>query len=365
MKVKSVKVQLGFFLAAFWIYLVVRNKDLTLFFSTSIAVSSSVIIGCIFGYFKERKFSISSSVLITGLIIGLILSWDLAWWIYILASLVAISSKYIIRINKKHIFNPAAIGIFLVTIFLKAQTQWQGTYLWYLLIPFGFYFAYRVKKIEILLSYGVSALGLFAVSAAIRNVSLYDIFGYLSYFFIFIMLIEPKTTPLSRLGKGVFGVIVAVLIFVFTEAGAKFDVELGALLIANMAVPFINKLSVKKEVGYMSRLVLFFAIAFLGVTCFIVYAHPPAKITVTYDSVEKTIQAVILHRVSDPKTHYIKKVDVAVNGEEVIEHKISEQENSSSQKVIYRICDVKKADTISVEAYCSVSGKRIGKTKAE
>lgn len=87
------------------------------------------------------------------------------------------------------------------------------------------------------------------------------------------------------------------------------------------------------------------------------YAHPPSDITITFDAVTKMLRAVIIHNVSTPLTHYIKKVDVAINGKEIIEHSLSRQDNNDSQTVSYLIPDVKDGDTVSVEAYCSISGK--------
>ena len=67
-------------------------------------------------------------------------------------------------------------------------------------------------------------------------------FLWKSYFFIFIMLIEPKTTPLRPKGKVIFGVAVAALIFILTQLGVRFDVELSSLLALNLFVPLLNKI---------------------------------------------------------------------------------------------------------------------------
>lgn len=87
------------------------------------------------------------------------------------------------------------------------------------------------------------------------------------------------------------------------------------------------------------------------------YAHPPSDIIINYDTATKTLKAVIMHNVSNPASHFIKKVDVALNEQEIIEHKISRQDNNTTQTVTYLIPDAKTGDTLSVEAYCSISGK--------
>ncbi len=86
-------------------------------------------------------------------------------------------------------------------------------------------------------------------------------------------------------------------------------------------------------------------------------AHPPLDVRITFDSSTKILHAVIMHNVSNPLTHYIKKVDVALNGKEIIEHSFSRQDNNGSITLSYLIPDVKDGDLLSLEAYCSISGK--------
>lgn len=88
-----------------------------------------------------------------------------------------------------------------------------------------------------------------------------------------------------------------------------------------------------------------------------VYAHPPSDIKISFDSNTKILKAVIMHNTSNPLSHYINKVDVGLNGKEIIEQLISREDNNESQAVSYLIPDAKDGDTVSVEGYCSISGK--------
>jgi Na+-translocating ferredoxin:NAD+ oxidoreductase RnfD subunit len=108
-------------------------------------------------------------------------------------------------------------------------------------LPFGLYFVYKIRKLEIIAGYAAVSLALFGIQALLQKIPLWHVFGYLSYFYIFVMVIEPKTTPVKPLGKLLFGAGVAGLIFVLTQLGAKFDVELCGLLIMNIAVPLVLK----------------------------------------------------------------------------------------------------------------------------
>ncbi|MBU1931062.1 hypothetical protein KJ972_06205 [Candidatus Micrarchaeota archaeon] len=87
------------------------------------------------------------------------------------------------------------------------------------------------------------------------------------------------------------------------------------------------------------------------------YAHPPSDIKITFDPKTKMLEAVIVHNTSNPINHYIKKVDIGLNGKEIIEHTISREDNNQTQTVRYLIPDAKGGDVISVEGYCSISGK--------
>ena len=107
----------------------------------------------------------------------------------------------------------------------------------------------------------------------------------------------------------------------------------------------------------MKNKAIFVITCFLVLVSSIVYAHPPSDIIVTFNPKTKILNAVIMHNVSNPENHFIKKVDIALNATVVIEHKLSRQDNNVSQTVTYLIPDTKTGDMISVEAYCSISGK--------
>ena len=106
------------------------------------------------------------------------------------------------------------------------------------------------------------------------------------------------------------------------------------------------------------RKITFFTLFFIFLAAVsAAYAHPPSDIKITFDPATKVLTAVIVHNTSNPLKHYIKKVDVGINGKEIIEHSISREDNNESQTVSYLIPDVNDGDVVSVEGYCSISGK--------
>jgi hypothetical protein len=67
-------------------------------------------------------------------------------------------------------------------------------------------------------------------------------------------------------------------------------------------------------------------------TCSLAYGHPPSDIKITYDYKTKILTALIMHNVSDVNKHYISKVDVGINGREIISQAISQQDNNINRK---------------------------------
>lgn len=95
------------------------------------------------------------------------------------------------------------------------------------------------------------------------------------------------------------------------------------------------------------------------------WAHPPTDISLKYDKTKKMVTATIIHPVKDVTTHYLKKVDLSVNGKEVMTKKFTRQENSVSQSVSFQLTDIRSGDEIGVEGYCNLSGKLERELKVE
>ena len=86
MKLPSIKSQLIIFLSGFAIFLSFQDKDALFLLATLVAVISAAIADSTITYFRTKKFSLGESSLITGLIIGFVLSSAKSPWIFALAS---------------------------------------------------------------------------------------------------------------------------------------------------------------------------------------------------------------------------------------------------------------------------------------
>lgn len=239
---KSIKVQINLFLAVFAVFLYLKEPRLALLTGFFWAILFSVLIEGIFLLLKTKKFQITDSALTSGFIIGYVLAAESPWWMFLVVAAFTVGLKRFLRFHGKNLLNPAALGIFLAVLLLKGFTEWKGAYEWYILIPAGLYIVNKIKKTEVVWGYFGMSLALFIPQALAQGASLLDIPGYFNYFFIFIMLIEPKTTPPTRWPKVAFGAGVALLVFLLTEWGFRYEPELFALLVLNALVPFINKI---------------------------------------------------------------------------------------------------------------------------
>lgn len=244
---RAPKTQMLLFLLSFTVYLACTRKDP---YSILLAIVISAYTVCLDGllhYSQKKKLLFSESAGISGIIIAFVLSARNPWWLFFFAASVAILSKYFLRIKNRHVFNPAALGIMASIILFGGVTAWRGTYSWYILVPFGLYFAYRVRKIGLLIGYMLTTCILFGAACISEHASPFLVFGFVSYFYIFVMLIEPKTTPVRPWGKFLFGSAAALLIFVFTGMGVRFDAELATLLALNLTVPVLNALPERRR----------------------------------------------------------------------------------------------------------------------
>ena len=77
--------------------------------------------------FLQRFKNGIPSVLISSFGLSLLLKTNY-WWVGVLAATVSILSKYILRINGKHIFNPSALGI--VVVVLVTGNAWISPGQW-------------------------------------------------------------------------------------------------------------------------------------------------------------------------------------------------------------------------------------------
>jgi Na+-transporting NADH:ubiquinone oxidoreductase subunit NqrB len=159
------------------------------------------------------------SPLITGLSLALLLRAD-APWVHAAAGAIAILGKFVLRVDGKHVWNPAGLAI-VVLLFATDRAwispgQW-GTSLWLaaLLGLLALLVLQRARRTDIALFFLAShAALLFARAFWLGDpwaVPLHQLESGSLLIFSFFMISDPKTAPDARLARFLFAFAVALL----------------------------------------------------------------------------------------------------------------------------------------------------------
>jgi len=159
------------------------------------------------------------SPLITGLSLSLLLRAEEPW-MHGVAGVIAISSKFLLRINGKHVFNPAGLAI--VVLLLSSPGVWISPGQWgasiWLAALLGF-FAIMVlraaRRTDIAMYFLLShAALLFARADWLGDpwaIPLHQLQSGALLIFTFFMISDPRTSPDSPLGRFLFAFAVAAV----------------------------------------------------------------------------------------------------------------------------------------------------------
>ncbi|MFH1863972.1 MAG: hypothetical protein ABIJ85_03670 [bacterium] len=181
-------------------------------------------------FFKQKIFP--KSAVISGCIVSGIINYQEPWYVLCFFCVLAIVSKNVIKYKKQHIFNPANFALFAATLF-KIPLTWNIESNIYVIIAFGLYMAYSIKKIPHVLGF----LLFFSVPLLIGQI---NPLLMVSWFFVFIMLIEPKTSGFGRVRGFVFGGITGLSAFLIMKYSPSYDLFVSALFIANLLSPVLK-----------------------------------------------------------------------------------------------------------------------------
>ena len=159
------------------------------------------------------------SPLITGLSLSLLLRADEPW-LHALAGVIAIASKFVLRIDGKHVFNPAGFAI--VALLMSPAAVWispgqWGSTVWFaaLLGFFAILVLHAARRADVAMFFlGSHAALLFARALWLGDplaIPLHQLQSGSLLIFAFFMISDPRTTPDSRAGRLVFALAVAAL----------------------------------------------------------------------------------------------------------------------------------------------------------
>jgi len=93
----------------------------------------------------------------------------------------------------------------------------------------------------------------------------------------------------------------------------------------------------------------------------IAFSHPPEIKSLAYDPAAKLLTITVVHnitttRVTDVTKHYVKAVDITINGLKAVSAAFTYQEGPEGETLIYKIL-VAKGDKVAVTGACSLAGQ--------
>lgn len=246
------------------------------------AILTCAIISVVVSFRASRSFVWPASAMLTGSGVALILRvpgtprndhWSFHAW-YLFAGIAAFSllTKYVIRYRGSHLFNPSNLGLVIAFLLLGSTRAEPLDFWWaplnnYMITAYtviligGLLITRRLRLLAVALTFWISlaaGLGLLAASGhcmtarwAFAPVCGSDYWRSIItspelLIFLFFMITDPKTVPLGRVGRVLFGLLVAVLSVVLmapqtTEFGTKIAL-LGGLVLVCAVRPVIDRL---------------------------------------------------------------------------------------------------------------------------
>jgi enediyne biosynthesis protein E5 len=187
---------------------------------TGLAIMASLLTELILGRIFSGKWPVLASAYISGISVGILVR-SPAFWPYAVCAIVSIMSKYVLRVNGRHIWNPSNFSIS-VLLFLAPETvaalsiQW-GNYLLPMLVIWilGSIIIARLHRFHITGTY-VACFIIFAflrsyITGSPWQSEIAPLTGPMYQLFIFFMITDPRTTVRSKFWQCI---VVALVAFV-------------------------------------------------------------------------------------------------------------------------------------------------------
>ena len=209
------------------------------------AVGMAMVLDAPLLRWRDGHWSVPDGALLTGWLIGLILSPHVPWTIAAATGGIGIAAKHALRVKRANVLNPAAAALVGSYVIFDTGHSWWGAlpdlpspWIAAVLVT-GAFMAWRLHKLPLVLSFLVVHFVLGTVAAyaghASQMAELYrapDV--HMALFFAGFMLTDPPTSPPKAADQLVFGAITAAASFaLFMLVGAVYFL-LGGLLVANL-----------------------------------------------------------------------------------------------------------------------------------
>jgi enediyne biosynthesis protein E5 len=192
---------------------------------TVLAIATAIGVEVILSKLFSGKWPHLASSYISGISIGMLVR-SPALWPYALCSAISITSKYVLRVDGRHIWNPSNFGIVAMLVLASdavasLSVQWGNMLLPMVVVwCFGSVIIHTLGRFHITLTYVASFIGFALIRSMITGhpflSEVAPITGPMYQLFIFFMITDPKTTVRSFRGQCLVAFLVAAV-----EAGFR------------------------------------------------------------------------------------------------------------------------------------------------
>ena len=245
------------------------------------AILTTFILGVAIAFRSSKAFIWPASAMLTGSGVALILRvpdtppddhWTFhKWWVFAAIAAVSLATKHLIQYRGAHLFNPSNVGLVAAFLILGSQRVepldfWWAPFEGWMIVAYavilvgGLLITRRLRLLSMAMTFWVTlALGVGLLAASGHCITARWAFGPVCdsefwrvivfspevLIFLFFMITDPKTVPAGRVGRVVFGFLVAVLGTLLmapqtTEFATKVAL-LGALVIVCACRPLLDR----------------------------------------------------------------------------------------------------------------------------
>lgn len=201
---------------------------------TLLAIVTSIVLEVVLGKMVTGKIPHLASAYISGISVGILVR-SPEWWPYALCAAISITSKYVIRVNGRHIWNPSNFGISVMLLIASSSVatlsiQW-GNNIYPMLVIWilGSIIISRLHRFHICAVYVSSFIAYAFLRSTITGhdffAELAPITGPMYQLFIFFMITDPKTTVGTKKAQMFVAFMVATVEFGLRLTGTFFAIH--------------------------------------------------------------------------------------------------------------------------------------------
>lgn len=187
---------------------------------TFLAIATAIGVELVLAQVFSGAWPHLASAYISGISVGMLVRSPYVWP-YALCAAISITSKYVLRVDGRHIWNPSNFGIVAMLVLAAdavagLSVQWGNNLLpMFVVWCFGSVIIYSLGRLHITATYVCSFVAFAVLRAAATGhpflSEVAPITGPMYQLYIFFMITDPKTTVRSFRGQILVAVLVAAM----------------------------------------------------------------------------------------------------------------------------------------------------------